>query len=192
MSDAHNKLGVAADASAEEIKRAYRQRAQKAHPDRGGSAEAFRAINEAYRHLTGRDERQEATDDELLATIMQAMCDIGESVDESTTDLIAAVTQGVQRSMAIAESAKDTHRAKIRKLERMRDRVRGSDPRLRMMFDVRIANELRNIEVQDHRLEQMRRLLAILKTFSYKTDTVTVVTVHDGSLLGSIYRFSAT
>jgi hypothetical protein len=41
-------LGVAATATLAEIKRAYRARALQTHPDRGGSAEEFRALQSAY------------------------------------------------------------------------------------------------------------------------------------------------
>jgi hypothetical protein len=41
-------LGVAPDATLEELKRAYRQRALAAHPDRGGDAAAFRELKRAY------------------------------------------------------------------------------------------------------------------------------------------------
>lgn len=41
-------LGVAENASAKEISRAWRTRAAEVHPDKGGSAEAFLALREAY------------------------------------------------------------------------------------------------------------------------------------------------
>lgn len=41
-------LGVGPDASAEEVKRAYRKRALEAHPDRGGDPEVFRRVQRAY------------------------------------------------------------------------------------------------------------------------------------------------
>lgn len=41
-------LGVDARVDAEELKRAFRQRAMETHPDRGGSDEAFRAVMQAY------------------------------------------------------------------------------------------------------------------------------------------------
>lgn len=46
-------LGLAPGASAEEITRAYREQAKRAHPDAGGSAEAFRAVRAAYEELRG-------------------------------------------------------------------------------------------------------------------------------------------
>jgi hypothetical protein len=45
-------LGVSWPCSAEELKAAYRSRAKETHPDRGGSAEEFRRVNEAYEQLT--------------------------------------------------------------------------------------------------------------------------------------------
>lgn len=50
-------LGLAPGASDEEVKRAYRQRALETHPDRGGSAEAFRAVHAAFEHIHARRTR---------------------------------------------------------------------------------------------------------------------------------------
>jgi hypothetical protein len=47
-------LGVPPSATDEEVKRAYRQRALETHPDRGGDAEAFRAVQRAYEVASGR------------------------------------------------------------------------------------------------------------------------------------------
>jgi molecular chaperone DnaJ len=56
VEDAHRLLGVAAGASLDEIKRAYRRRARELHPDRNpdrrDAAAAFARLAEAYRRLT--------------------------------------------------------------------------------------------------------------------------------------------
>lgn len=41
-------LNVSADATVDEIKRAYRRRALETHPDRGGDPEVFRVVQSAY------------------------------------------------------------------------------------------------------------------------------------------------
>ncbi len=60
MKDPYEVLGVAKDASPEEIKKAYRELAKKYHPDNyvnnplsDLAAEKFKEINEAYETLTG-------------------------------------------------------------------------------------------------------------------------------------------
>lgn len=49
---ARTVLGVDKDATQEEIKTAYRRKAMKYHPDRGGELETFREIQAAYELLT--------------------------------------------------------------------------------------------------------------------------------------------
>jgi len=61
--DPYIVLGVARQASGEEIARAYRRAARVSHPDRGaaGSAERFQAVSDAYEVL--RDPRRRAVYD---------------------------------------------------------------------------------------------------------------------------------
>lgn len=59
MADYYEILGVKRDASPEEIKRAFRELAQKYHPDKpGGDAEKFKQINEAYQVLSDPEKRR--------------------------------------------------------------------------------------------------------------------------------------
>jgi len=56
--DYYKILGVNKDASKEEIKRAYRELAQKYHPDKkGGDEKRFKEINEAYQVLSDDNKR---------------------------------------------------------------------------------------------------------------------------------------
>lgn len=50
-------LGVKKDASADDIKKAFRRLARKHHPDAGGSEEKFKEINEAYEILSDSEKR---------------------------------------------------------------------------------------------------------------------------------------
>lgn len=55
--DYYDTLGVSKNASTEEIKKAYRSLAMKHHPDRGGDANKFKEIEEAYRTLSDNNLR---------------------------------------------------------------------------------------------------------------------------------------
>lgn len=55
--DYYKSLGIARNATKDEIKKAYRELAHKYHPDKGGSGEQFKEINEAYTVLSNDEKR---------------------------------------------------------------------------------------------------------------------------------------
>lgn len=57
MEDYYKVLGVAKDATNDEIKKAYRKLALEHHPDRGGDDKKFKKINEAYQILSDPQKR---------------------------------------------------------------------------------------------------------------------------------------
>ena len=56
--DYYEILGVGKDASADEIKKAFRRSAIEHHPDRGGDETKFKELNEAYEVLKDADKRK--------------------------------------------------------------------------------------------------------------------------------------
>ncbi len=57
MSDYYSILGVSRDATADQIKTAYRRAASQHHPDKGGNKEQFQQIQEAYATLSDEQKR---------------------------------------------------------------------------------------------------------------------------------------
>ena len=55
--DLYAVLGVTRDATADEIRKAYRKLALKHHPDRGGSADEFQRVHDAYTILSDPERR---------------------------------------------------------------------------------------------------------------------------------------
>ena len=59
MKDFYKILGVGKNATPDEIKKAYKNLAHKYHPDKGGDAEKFKEINEAYQVLSNESKRKQ-------------------------------------------------------------------------------------------------------------------------------------
>ena len=64
--DYYDVLGVSPNATAKEIKKAYRKKALEHHPDKGGDEETFKAIAEAWTVLGDEDKRAECECSEAL------------------------------------------------------------------------------------------------------------------------------
>ncbi len=60
ISNPYEILGLQHDASESEIKKAYRDHARKAHPDKGGTEEEFKQINEAYTQIMNGENPMES------------------------------------------------------------------------------------------------------------------------------------
>ena len=59
MKDFYQILGVARDASLDEIRKAYHKLAHQHHPDKGGDEKKFKEINEAYQTLSDKEKRSQ-------------------------------------------------------------------------------------------------------------------------------------
>ena len=57
--DHYQTLGVAKNATPDEIKKSYRKLASQHHPDKGGDTATFQKIEEAYRILSDPNQRQQ-------------------------------------------------------------------------------------------------------------------------------------
>ncbi len=56
--DYYEVLGINKDASADEVKKAFRKAAVEHHPDRGGDEAKFKELNEAYEVLKDPSKKQ--------------------------------------------------------------------------------------------------------------------------------------
>jgi len=54
----YDLIGVTKNASTEEIKKAFRKKALKEHPDKGGDPEKFKELAVAYEVLSNPEKRQ--------------------------------------------------------------------------------------------------------------------------------------
>lgn len=96
MTTLYDTLGVGEDASEDEIKRAYRKKAQEHHPDKnsGEESETFLAVSEAYRVLSDKDKRRHY-DETGHNPGAHAQASV---VEQAKGRILGAVMQGVQQA----------------------------------------------------------------------------------------------
>lgn len=127
---AYDTLGVSNDATAEEIKSAYKKLAQQHHPDRGGNKDIFLKIQEAYDALSTSERRQhydatgEATmpPDQSLARIYNylsaMMLQVIEQTDIDSVNLLEVMRLTIISNRNNNESEANKVRTRIKKRER--------------------------------------------------------------------------
>lgn len=109
-------LGIPKDADAATIKKSYRKRARKAHPDAGGSADEMAEVNHAYDILgdaqrrllydaTGQEKPRAAVEDEAKQLVLQAFAQALQN--ESVVDCLKAakgVVRGHKQNLEIEKN----------------------------------------------------------------------------------------
>lgn len=194
-------LGVERDASAKEIARAYRLKAKSAHPDTGGSPEAFAELTDAYDtladpearahyDLTGEAKRQAAdnTFAEVLRVLSHMLTHLITTDDPSleeleTVDLVKQLKRmALVEREAIGKNAKKTERA-LRRARRMEGRftVHKADDEAANPFASIIADRIERLGNDLMNLQRARavndRLNAILDDSSFRVD-LRLTTLH--------------
>lgn len=128
----YEDLGVEKDATQEQIKKAYRKKARKMHPDKGGDKKEFQVIAKAFAILSNEEKRKRY--------------DLGEDIDKDPL----AVAQGFIKSefvKACLEASdnpvKDMKKVLALQVKTFKHEIKGHNDvikRLRVYFD-KILND---------------------------------------------------
>lgn len=148
MPDYYEILGVDRSANAIQIKAAYKLKAQAIHPDKGGGAEEFALLGEAYRVLAdpqtrdrydrGEDVHAKVNSPEVTARERLAMMfkDFITKVSESQ-DMIKLMRQSLTHGHAKMQDDIEKNNKAIALAEKMRGRMHfHGDPQLNVFENV--------------------------------------------------------
>lgn len=176
MANLYDTLGVAKDATADAIKKAFRAKAKKAHPDAGGDAKDFHAIVKANDILSDPDKRQRydetgEIDDRVDTTDSQAMSIIAAFVDRFLADkeakyknMVADLKKAIGDEITASKRAIEEGRAyELRALD-VRKRVKGKKGAalIGRMVDGQIENARRTIAMLEQQIEIRARALNLV------------------------------
>lgn len=185
----YETLGVSPNADAETIKKAHRRKVKKAHPDAGGSAEAFNEVSRAYMVLSDADKRahydrtgdaeaagspENAEEAEAMNVVAQHFCAVlGSGQDPKTVDVIKAVRHGINQNMAqcankVRECGKDIVR--LEEFAKRLQRPEGVDDKLGRLIDGQIM-AVRQVIAQAERVQSVhKRALGMVEGYAYRVD----------------------
>ncbi len=181
MTDLYEKLGVPPDATEKEIKKSFRKKAVKAHPDKGGSDEEMAELSNAYAVLVDPERREKYDNGEDTdlprsekAQAIEMMCvmfeeAINESKSYKTTDLIEKVKEKTEiRDRGLVEAIEGA-KYQMKMHKDIQKRLKGDGAlRHHLVQAARTtAKALPEIEFQREVLVELRELI---KEYEYDND----------------------
>lgn len=185
-------LGIEADATDDEIKRAYRAAAKRTHPDAGGAVELFQLVRKAFVILsdadarahfdaTGRapDQDPEGNDRAMALQIIEVFLAkqvgdrlSGKSMDPRRTDVLAEMRAAFHKEIADG-CASILEGEKVREfVEDFAARFSSSDPErpIERLFEARLNAISSQIENCEKAMEFRRVALAIIDGYEFRRD----------------------
>ncbi len=202
--DPYATLNVKRDATPEQIKRAYRKAAMKAHPDRGGDAEKFHQVQLAYEVLSdpARRERYDSTGEINPSAVDNRLSLLLSVLSSLYTDVMQALfnTKRPPGTVDIVQQMQETLRARqkeigdrIRHIERVSEYIKESRPRFSAngdnLMDLVIEAQLGQLNAQAQPMREQMELFKeagiFLKRAKYRKDSLSksVFGMESGELL---------
>lgn len=136
MIDHYAELGVARDASPDDIKKAYRRKSSNAHPDKdGGSQEAMQRINAAYavlgddskrKHYDATGQDNEPSIERQAQSVLLSLFNELLEADEAT-DFLGIARKAVNTRISGLKMNIEQGRRRVNTIERKRGKVRRKD-----------------------------------------------------------------
>lgn len=188
MDDLYKILGVGADATDDDIRRAYRRRAMIIHPDRNaGLDKGFVALQKAYDVLSDEESRKyydetgqvkdhHKPEDKIRSELISLFTMLLDTTpDLETTNLVDVGVRQINQNISAI-------RDEIRKNEKLIKRTKKAKNRMKRksdkpnLFEALLDERLRNIEININKLNDVikthEKIKAELEDYEYSFDVV--------------------
>jgi len=179
MADLYEDLGVSKDATQQEIKKAYKGKAHRHHPDKGGDSETFHAVAFAYSVLSdpkrrekydkdGTTEKQKGPEFHAEKVIHMWINEILEQ-DTLPRDFVQELVDRVSSGRDQLSKAQNQTNFRIKKFKKLLGRVTSESPG-HTIFDNALEKKIRDCEQQlkqiEEQLEISKAMEAIIENYN--------------------------
>jgi DnaJ-class molecular chaperone len=184
MSDLYEDLGVDKNADKATIKKAYRRKAQKEHPDRGGDPQKFDRITKAYKLLTDDSRRahydqtgQDGFEDRkqiILQRLARLFVNCIENSDVDYNDIIQSMRMNLAAGVIQNEQTIAANEKAIKKYERVKKRLVKKTPGENLfaqLVDGQIGGLRQGIARGNDEIAKQKEMIDALQDYSYNTES---------------------
>lgn len=183
--DHYSTLGVDPTASKETIRKAYRRKAKSTHPDAGGSAEAFQALELAHRILSDDEARAhyDATgesappdiDGIANSIIREIVLKVIAKAEEKTIylDINLILETNIREGITKAEAELAAVHKKIARLEKLAARVKAKTRNIDVLtaiFNEQIMAAKGELSPRGTHIEALKRAQELCTTFTFEPE----------------------
>jgi len=204
MTDLYEQLGVPRDATPQELKKAYRRKAMRAHPDRhGGSEEHFHRLRLAYTVLNDPAKRQkydrDGTTEEVLSSELQTLAhmliglaDVIKDGQEEMVDIITALRMKVTEGITNHENMMKQLEGKAKKFRKLASRIKHRGEGDKNMFAIMLENSAsraeENVGKAKEQIEFGRRMMKMLEDYESPIDVAqALINSMTSTILGGLH-----
>ncbi len=179
----YDKLGVKKNASKEDIKKAYRQKAKETHPDKeGGDNEKMTELTHAYDILSNDNKkaRYDSTGEEKETPFAERFMGfvndlfiqiIDKTPDIASDDLIEEFRSHADKILKNIKENRSQSKVKIEKYISVRERVISTtNKHILLVMDSKIETMQQSLASFETEIEFIGQCIEVLKTYEYKVD----------------------
>jgi curved DNA-binding protein CbpA len=182
MDNPYTTLGVPKNADGGSVKRAYRRKVKKHHPDKkGGSKEAFLAVQLAYDILSDPEKREYYNEtggvkkdngNRVMELLSKILVTVASELNPKRHDLISAMRQTLNKQLQANTVSQDTLGLRVEQFKEAAKRIgsKTEDNFLRTILETHADQLEKTMAFGDQEIELVKEALKILETFSYRVD----------------------
>lgn len=195
----YQTLDVPRDATADEVRAAYREAAARAHPDRGGSTERMALINVAYDVLSNPAKRRRydsgeqprAAEDtperkslDYLASVFSNCLEMQEKINFPFNDFLSVVKKKVWADISQGEDITTKQRRQCQRAEKLLQRLKykGTVDIVRFALEGQLRTAREQLEENLEKLGLAKRAYGMLKDFDLEKDPTSEVAANYGQM----------